>query len=621
MPLGDGCRLKKQKLVSTLRRLASEPTYAAYTAAANALEAITPEESGLPPLRVAILRNFTLDTMIPVIKGEIALSGSYPMIYLGDYDSIARDALTPDSALYASQPDFVIIAQWLENLTPSLVARFLSLGPTQVNDEVERVLTETDAMVASLRRHSNAPILVNNFPLPTYTTLGILDAQSEDYQTHAILRLNLELLRRARQWPDVYLVDYMGLMARVGSAQGMDDRYWHIGQAPIGNRAVVPLGQEYAKFFRALKGNTRKCLVLDCDNILWGGVVGEESLSGIKLGTSYPGSCYRAFQQEILNLHDRGVILALCSKNNEADVLEVFRDHQDMVLRETHFATWQVNWGDKVTNLTRIAKDLNIGLDSLVFVDDSQFECDLVREQLPQVAVLQLSTDPSTFRAKLSAGAYFDALVFSAEDRERNRMYRDDAQRRNLTESGSSLSEYLAKLEMVACIGLADELTIPRVSQLTQKTNQFNLTTRRYGEAEIRTLLQNPEAAVFYLKLSDRTGNLGIVGVAIMRYSEKLAEIDTLLLSCRVIGRGAEDALLAHILASAKARGCTSVRGRYLLSKKNMQVASFYAQRGFRLVAESAVGSDWEISLDQEAYPAPAWIQINLTYQEIGYAS
>jgi FkbH-like protein len=244
-----------------------------------------------------------------------------------------------------------------------------------------------------------------------------------------------------------------------------------------------------------------------------------------------------------------------------------------------------------------------------------------VREQLPQVAVLQLSADPSTFRAKLSAGAYFDTLIFSAEDRERNRMYRDDAQRKQLFESGSSLSEYLAKLEMVACIGIPDELTIPRVSQLTQKTNQFNLTTRRYGEAEIRAFLQNPEAAVFYLKLSDRTGNLGIVGVAIIKYSERVAEVDTLLLSCRVIGRGAEDALLAHILTSARARGCTSVRGRYLLNKKNVQVADFYRQRGFRLVAESAVGSEWEISLDQEAYRAPDWIKVNLTYQEVGYAS
>ena len=195
-----------------------------------------------------------------------------------------------------------------------------------------------------------------------------------------------------------------------------------------------------------------------------------------------------------------------------------------MVLRETHFATWQVNWGDKVTNLTRIAKDLNIGLDSLVFPWMRQ----PIRVRLGARTIAAsrsaaaVDRSISVFRAKLSAGAYFDALVFSAEDRERNRMYRDDAQRRNLIESGGSLSEYLAKLEMVACIGLADELTIPRVSQLAQKTNQFNLTTRRYGEVEIRALLQNPEAAVFYLKLSDRTGNLGIVGVAIMRYSEKL---------------------------------------------------------------------------------------------------
>jgi FkbH-like protein len=561
-----------------------------------------------------------VDPLIPVIKGEVALAGFYPAIYLGHHDAVARDALDPGSELYAFQPDFIILANWLETLAPALVTCLLSLSSGQVNEEVNRVLTTIGEMVASLRQHTKAPILVNNFPLPAYTTLGILDAQSESYQTHTILRMNLELLRRLRQWPDVYLVDYMGLMARIGSAQGLDDRYWQIGQAPIGHRAVVSLGQEYGKFFRALQGKMRKCLVLDCDNILWGGVVGEEGLSGIQLGTTYPGSCYRAFQQEILNLHDRGVILALCSKNNEADVLEVFRDHPDMVLRETHFATRQVNWGDKVTNLTRVAKDLNIGLDSLVFVDDSQFECDLVREQLPQVAVLQLSGDLSTFRAKLSAGAYFDTLIFSAEDRERNRMYRDDAQRKQLFESGSSLSEYLAKLEMVACIGIPDELTIPRVSQLTQKTNQFNLTTRRYGEAEIRAFLQNPEAAVFYLKLSDRTGNLGIVGVAIIKYSERVAEIDTLLLSCRVIGRGAEDALLAHILTSARARGCTSVRGRYLLSKKNVQVADFYRQRGFRLAAESAVRSEWEISLDQEPYRAPDWIKVNLTYQEVGYA-
>lgn len=610
-----------QELTSTLRRLAGESSYSAYTAAANALETVTAEASGLPPLRVAISRNFTLDPLVPVIQGEMALAGFYPVVYLGDYDAIARDALDPESALYAFQPEFVIVAQWLEKLAPALVTRFVSLSPAQVSAEVERVLTTIDEIVASLRRHSKAPILINNFPLPVYTTLGILDVQSESYQTHTILRLNLELLRHLRQCRDAYLVDYMGLMARIGSAQGVDERYWQIGQAPIGRSGLVSFGQEYGKFFRALRGKTRKCLVLDCDNTLWGGVVGEDGLGGIQLGTTYPGSCYRAFQQELLNLHDRGVILALCSKNNEADVLEVLRDHPDMVLHEEHFATRQVNWDDKVTNLTRIAKGLNIGLDSLVLVDDSQFECDLVRERLPQVAVLQLSTDLSTFRTKLSAAAYFDSLTFSAEDRERSRTYREDTQRRQLSESASSLSEYLARLEMVADIGMTDEGTIPRVAQLTQKTNQFNLTTRRYSEGEIRGFVEDPETDVFYLKLRDRIAEMGTIGAAIVKYSTQQAEIDTFLLSCRAIGRGVEDALLAHVLNSARARGCTCVRGRYLVTKKNGQVADFYRRRGFRLIAEGPAGSEWEFPLDQAEFAAPDWIKVKLTYQEVGYAS
>ncbi|MBL7091680.1 HAD family hydrolase, partial [Acidovorax sp.] len=567
--------MSKQDFDETLRRLANELTYSAYTATANALEEVTSEASHLPPLRVAILRNFTIEPMIPVIKGEIALAGFYPVIYLGDYDAIARDVLDPGSALYAFQPDFVIVAQWLETLAPTLVTRFLSLSPEQVNTEVERVLVTVNEIVTALRRHSKTPILVNNFPLPLYPTLGILDAQSENHQTHTILKLNLELLRRVRESRDVYLVDYMSLMARIGSVQGVDERYWQIGRAPIGRHALLPFGQEYGKFFRALHGKARKCLVLDCDNTLWGGVVGEDGLGGIQLGTAYPGSCYQAFQREILNLHDRGVILALCSRNNEADVLEVLRTHPEMVLREEHFATWQINWDDKVTNLMRIAQDLNIGLDSLVFVDDSQFECDFVRERLPQVTVLELSSDPSTFRAKLSAGGYFDALTFSPEDRKRTRMYRDEVQRKELYVSASSLEEYLAKLEMVAEISLADEMTIPRISQLTQKTNQFNLTTRRYSEGDIQAFVESPGADVFYLNLRDRISEMGLIGVAIVKYNGEQAEIDTFLLSCRAIGRGVEEALLAHVLNSAKSKGCSSVVGRYLITKKNGQVADF----------------------------------------------
>lgn len=607
------------ELTSILQRLARESSYSAYAAVANVLDAVTPELSGLPPLRVAILRNFTLEPLVPVIKGEMALAGFYPLVYLGDYDAIARDALDPESALYAFKPDFVIVAQWLEKLAPALVTRFISLSAAQAKAELDRVFTTIGEIVAALRRYCKSPILINNFPLPVYTTLGILDPQSEGFQTHRVLGLNLELLRCLRQSRDTYLVDYMGLMARIGSAQGVDERYWQIGQAPIGRSGLVPLGQEYGKFFRALRGKTRKCLVLDCDNTLWGGIVGEDGLGGIQLGMTYPGSCYRAFQQELLNLHDRGVILALCSKNNEADVLEVLRDHPDMVLREEHFATRQVNWDDKLTNLERISRDLNIGLDSLVLADDSQFECDFVREQLPQVAVLQLSTDPSTFRTRLSAAGYFDSLTFSAEDRERSRTYREDTERRQLSESASSLSEYLARLEMTAEIGVADEGTIPRVAQLTQKTNQFNLTTRRRSEGEIRGFVEDPDTRVFYLKLRDRIGDMGTIGVAIVKYSGQQAEIDTFLLSCRAIGRGVEDALLAHVLSSARARGCTVARGYYAVTKKNRQVADFYRRRGFRQIAEGPEGSEWEFPLDHAEFVAPDWIKVKQTCQEVGY--
>jgi len=585
-------------------------------AAANVLDTLSPKMSNLPPLRVAILRNFTVDPLISVIKGEIALAGFYPLLYFGDYDAIVRDVLDPASALYEFRPDFIIVAQWLDVLSPRLCTRFLSLSSDQVTTEVDHVLATIHEIIDGLRQYSTAPVIVNNFPLPAYPTLGILDAQSEAYETQTILKLNNEMLRAVRQWRDVYLVDYMRLMARVGSAHGVDERYWQIGRSPIARHALLPFGQEYGRFFRSLRGKIRKCLVLDCDNTLWGGVVGEDGIGGIKIGTAYPGSSFQAFQREILNLHDRGVILALASKNNETDVLDVLRNHPDMILRETHLATWQINWDDKATNLQRIAQHLNIGLDSLVFVDDSQFECELVSEQLPEVAVLHLSSDPSAFRTQLSAAGFFDVLSFSSEDRKRNQMYRDEAQRKDLVMSTGSLSEYLTRLELVAEIGLADAITIPRISQLTQKTNQFNLTTRRYSEGDIRAFADNADVDVVYLRLRDRISDLGLVGVAIVKYHDDWAEVDSFLLSCRALGRGAEEALLAHLLNIAYFRGCRRIRGYYRFTNKNGQVTGFYRQRGFQLIGENEQESIWELLLDRANYAPPNWIALKLIDNE-----
>lgn len=610
----------REKLSAALARLCTDPTYAAHAAVSAALKGLSAAETGMQPVRVAVLRNFTVEALLPVIEGELARTGFHPVTYIGGFDTIARDALDPASALYAFQPDFVILAQWLDTLSPLLAARFMSLRPEAAEAEIERVLGAITEIIDALRRRSNAPVLLNNFPLPRYPTLGILDAQSDAYQSGALLKLNDRLRQCARQYRDVYLIDFMGLTARIGSEQAIDERYWHIGRAPIGRPALPAFAHEYAKFIRALQGRTRKCLVLDCDNTLWGGVVGEDGIEGIQLGTAYPGSCYQAFQREILNLHDRGVILALCSKNNENDVLDVLRHHPDMLLREEHFATWQINWNDKIVGLRKIAGRLNLGIDALVLADDSRFECDLVEQNLPQVAVLHLGDEPSAFRARLSREGYFDSLTFSTEDRERTRMYRDEAQRIQLHQSAGSIAEYLARLEMVATLGTADDMHIPRIAQLTQKTNQFNLTTRRYTEGEIRALSADPGADVFYLKLRDRVSELGLVGVAIVKYEASDAEIEGFLLSCRAIGRSAEDCLLAHCLNSARARGCARILGRYFPTNKNMQVAEFYSRRNFQALGGTGRADAWEFCFDRDSFIPPDWIAVELIELEDKYA-
>jgi len=606
--------MKNEKIelnfLQTLERLQKNNSYSAYSALSNLLG--SPGNYDLKPLRIAIVRNFTIEPLLPVLKGEASLSGFFPELYVGDFDAIAADVFNAESPLYQHNPDFIIIAQWLDALSSALTASFLSCSTKQIEDEIERLAQMAIDFFNAIRKNTSAPILINNFPLPDIPTLGILDAQSEQYQIYSVIKLNTELLKVSKRFKDVYWVDFFSLFSRVGRESAFDARHWQMARAPLGKNALVPLGQEYGKLIRALRGKIKKCLVLDCDNTLWGGVIGEDGLSGIKVGLTYPGSAYLAFQQEILNLYHRGVILALCSKNNESDVMEVFREHPDMLLKENHFATRQVNWDDKATNLARIAEDLNLGIDSLVFVDDSAFECDWVGKQLPQVAVIQLDGKISSYRSLLSSSGYFDTLTFSEEDRKRSRMYVQAKERKQLLQSASSLENYLLDLQLQAEIGIPGKNEIPRISQLTQKTNQFNLTTQRYTEGEIQSFVEAPHSEVYYLRLADRISDLGIVGVVILKFVEKQAEIDALLLSCRALGRGAEKTLLNYAIIQAINHGCTHVLGKFLPTKKNAQVADFYEKHRFQLVRRSSEDSNWIYHCEQKKTPLPypPWILV-----------
>lgn len=595
-------------LNAAIARAHSEGSYSAYLAAFNALSSLG-EAATQDVFRIGILRNFTVEPLLPVIAVELARSGLRAATYVGDFDAIAADALDTNGGLARFDPQAIIIALWLGGLSPRLAERFPSMSVDEVTSESTRVLDDVREMLQGIRRFSDAPILLNNVPLPHRLAFGILDAQRDHSQTEAILSLNRGLRGIAREVGNVFVVDYMTVFASVGTAVGFDHRNWLHRRSPIGRGALVAIAHEYAKHLRALRGRVRKCVVVDCDDTLWGGVIGEDGIDGIQLGEGHPGASHTALQLELLNLHDRGVLIALCSKNNEADVLNVMRSHPGMLLKDAHIAAHRINWDDKASNVCAIASELNIGLDSIVFVDDSAFECGLVRERLPEVAVIELDAAAGDLGSQLMRDGYFDSLVSSKEDRLRTAHFRAEVVRRDLQGSASSLEEYLERLEMVAEIGVAHDEEIPRVAQLTQKTNQFNLTTRRYTESDIRRFVGSASTDVLYLRLRDKIADLGIVGVAIMHTADGVAEIDSLLMSCRALGRGVEWVMLDELRRRAEERGCSAVRGVYVPTAKNAQVAGLYPSAGFSAEAES--GSSRSFIADVAALPrAPKAISV-----------
>lgn len=549
-------------------------------------EELSPEKlAPLPPLNITILRNITLEPIEPYLRYLGYQMGFNVRTRFGGYDRIFQEAVGGQKDLLNEETDCVLIFLKLETLSWSLARSFPGLSLEQIEAEKERIQDFMVKVLAGIRKQTSGMILWHGFELPLYPALGIIDPQLKVGQTTLIHELNQFLRDALQRQSNAYFVDLNACLIRIGARNFYDPRYWHIGKAPYSREALQEIAQEVFKYLRPLKSKNKKCLVLDCDHVLWGGTIGEDGLAGIKLGKTYPGSAYYEFQQEILNLYHRGVILALCSKNNEEDVWEVFQKHPEMVLQKEHIATAQINWRDKATNLKQIAADLNIGLDSLVFMDDSDFEIHLIRQVLPEVAVIPLPRDRAVeYREILASCGLFDTLTLSEEDRNRGMMYRAEAARKQLQRESINLESYYASLEMVLEIRLADEFSIPRIAQLTQKTNQFNLTTRRYSDADIQRLRESNSADVIYLRLRDRLGDSGIVGVCILKYEADRAILDSFLLSCRVLGRGVEEAFLIQCLKRAKLKGSKVVIGEYKPTAKNGQVKDFYLNQAFKAI-------------------------------------
>ena len=547
------------------------------------------ESDDSPILHISILRNIMIEPIVPYLRYLGHQSGFTVKAALGEYDTVFQEAVGGEAQLFNSETDFVIIFLHLESVSLDLSRHFPCLNNEARQAEVVRVKDYITQVLSGIRRQCDAVIFWHGFLEPLYPAMGIMDYQNSQGQMGIIHDLNGFAKLSLGKLKDAYFVDLNLCLARLGGEHFFDNRYWHLGRAPFKREALQEIAQENCKFIRALNGKNKKCLVLDCDNTLWGGIIGEDGLSGIKLGQTFPGSAFHELQQEIINLYNRGIILALCSKNNPDDVWAVFRQHPDMLLKEKHIASYQINWDDKATNLRRIAEDLNIGLDSMVFVDDSEFEVNLIRQVLPEVEVIHLPAGRAyDYRDIIASCGLFDSATFSEEDKKRGAMYKAEAERKKKATQFTDMKTYYETLQMVAEIRLADEFSIPRIAQLTQKTNQFNLTTRRYTEGEIKALAENTGSDVLFLHLKDRFGEFGIVGAAILKYEGENAIIDTFLLSCRVLGREVEDIFIDYCLRLVQSKKLGLVTGLYIASRKNSQVKKFYSSRGF----EPAHGSE-----------------------------
>jgi len=403
----------------------------------------------------------------------------------------------------------------------------------------------------------------------------------------------------------VYTLDYDALIAQHGSEHWHDERKWLMARLPIAAGHLLDMAREWMRFIVPLSGRTAKVLVCDLDNTLWGGVIGEDGMAGIKVGPEHPGAAFQALQRVLLDQSRKGILLAVCSKNNLDDAMEAIEKHPGMLLRAKHFAAVRINWTDKAQNLREIAQELNVGIDALAFLDDNPFEREQVRAALPEVTVIDLSKNPMEYASAVRNCAVFERLTLSAEDQQRTAMYAEQKQRASAEQTFQSKEDFFRYLEQEAELEPVTDLTLARVAQLTQKTSQFNLTTRRYTEPQIADMATKPEWNIFSIIVRDRFGDHGLVGVAITHDEGEQCEVDTFLLSCRVIGRTVETALLAHLAESAVQRGRKRLLGWFLPTKKNAPARDFYEQHGFVRTETNAAGSLWTLDLKSSPCAAP----------------
>jgi FkbH-like protein len=550
----------------------------------------------LVPFRLAVLSNSTVDLVVPALAASAARRGIALEVIQPSYDQAAQEALTPDSKVNSSKPDAVLFA-----LDYRALPLKLSLGDSEASvASVEGVVGYLRALRDGIKTNSNAVCIFQSFAPPVETLFGNLDRVLPGTIRSLIDGINRELAELVLHSDDV-LLDVAGLADTVGLANWHDTQLWNMAKFAFSDELIPLYADHVARVVAALRGQSGKVLVLDLDNTVWGGIIGDDGLEGIKIAQGDAiGEAHLAVQRMALDLRQRGIVLAVSSKNSDEVARAPFEQHPEMLLKLEHIAVFQANWNDKATNIQAIAEELSLGLDSIVFLDDNPAERGLVRKLLPQVAVPELPEDPSAYARTLAAGGYFEAVTVAAEDLKRASFYQDNAKRASLQRQAGGVDAYLASLDMTITFQPFHGKGRARIVQLINKSNQYNLTTRRYTEPEILEVERDPNVFTLQVRLADIFGDNGMISVVICRPAgNETWEIDTWLMSCRVLGRKVEHMVLRKIVEHAHAAGVRKLIGTYRPTERNKLVVDHYAKLGFNKLRENESGlTEWELLVE-----------------------
>ena len=528
--------------------------------------------------RFALLGDCATQLLATAIRGY-ALEMNLPLrVFEADYDQIDAQLMDTGSEFYAFAPETVLLYRCTEKLYERFVRTPLDARAAFAETEIEKIRAEW----ARVQHGTKADILFFAF-LPmddgVFGSYALREGSAFPYQ---LLKLNYLLAEAAREAGNVRLIDLEPIRAHMGYDAFHDPKLYAIAKIPISTQALPAVASRVVDAILARKGRFHKCAIVDLDNTLWGGVIGDDGLEGIQIGELGQGHAFTEFQTWLKELKNRGVMLAVCSKNDEANAKEPFLRHPEMVLKLDDFSAFVANWEDKASNIRRIQKELNIGLDSMVFFDDNPFERNLVRTMLPEVEAPELPEDPAEYTAFARMQNLFDTNSYSDEDRVRTERYRAEKSRTELSAGIDNSDDYLKALGMKAVCAPFDAFHIPRIAQLTQRSNQFNLRTVRYSEQEIEEIAANPRYITRYYTLRDRFGEHGLIAVVILEKRENELFVNEWLMSCRVLKRGMEQFIADSILRAAREAGVARVVGEYIPTPKNAMVKDLYASMGFR---------------------------------------